>query len=86
MKRLVILAILIALILLPALPAAAQGGPLTYIVRRGDTWTAVAHRHGVNTCALALANGHPRCSSIYRASAQLMVGQTLDLPGGSHAR
>ena len=72
----------VVLVLALALPATAtaQGGPRTYQVRRGDTWTSVARRLGVSTCALALANGHVRCSSVYRASARLMVGQTLEVP------
>lgn len=58
---------------------AFQGG-LQYTVRRGDTWTSVARQMGVSMCALARANGHRRCSSIYRASSRLIVGQTLEVP------
>lgn len=74
--------IAVVLVLTLALPATAtaQGGPRTYQVRRGDTWTSVARRVGVPMCRLVLANGHRRCSSIYRASARLMVGQTLEVP------
>lgn len=77
-----LMAVVLALaLLLPAVgPAAAQGGPRTYQVRSGDTWTSVARRLGVPMCRLALANGHVRCSSVYRASARLMVGQTLNVP------
>lgn len=73
----------VVLVLTLALPATAmaQGGPRTYQVRRGDTWTSVARRLGVPMCRLATANGHVRCSSVYRASARLMVGQTLEVPG-----
>lgn len=61
-------------------PAAAQDGPSQYWVRRGDTWTSVSTLLGVPMCRLVLANGHRRCSSVYRASAALMVGQTLEVP------
>lgn len=77
MKHATLIALL--LLLLAAQPAAAQRGP-TYNVTPGDTWTAVSTRLGVPICALASANGHRRCSSIYRASSSLMVGQTLDVP------
>lgn len=76
-RRRLALASLIILLALPA-PVAAQTS--TYQVQRGDTWTSVARRLHVNRCALALANGHPRCSSINRAGARLLVGQTLDVP------
>lgn len=80
-RRVVMWVVLVVLALLAAVgPAAAQGGPGTYQVRRGDTWTATARRLGVPICALVLANGHRRCSSVYRASAALQVGQTLDVP------
>lgn len=72
----------VVLVLALAWPAAAtaQGGPRAYQVQRGDTWTSVARRLGVPMCQLVLANGYARCSSVYRASARLMVGQTLDVP------
>lgn len=69
-----------SLIILLALPASVAAQTATYQVQRGDTWTSVARRLNVNMCALARANGHRRCSSVYRASARLMVGQTLDVP------
>jgi len=75
------LLILLITIWLAAVPIAhAQGGPWTYQVRRGDTWTSVARRLRVPMCRLAAANGHPRCSSIYRASSRLIPGQTLTVP------
>lgn len=80
-RRVTVWVVLVVLALLAAVgPVAAQGGPRTYQVRRGDTWTSTATRLGVPMCALVLANGHRRCSSVYRASAALMVGQTLDVP------
>lgn len=81
MKRTIVIGLVLMLVLLTVAPALAQGGPGTYQVRRGDTWTAVSTRLGVPMCALARANGHRRCSSIYRASSRLMVGQTLEVPG-----
>lgn len=73
MKRTIVVILVLVL-------AAAQGGPGRYWVRRGDTWTSVSTRLGVSICALATANGHGRCSSIYRASSSLMAGQTLEVP------
>lgn len=78
MRRCMVVIVVLAL-LLPG-TATAQGGPRTYQVQRGDTWTSVARRLGVPMCRLARANGHARCSSVYRASAALMVGQTLNVP------
>jgi LysM repeat protein len=48
----------------------------TYVVRRGDTLSAIALRHGVSTWALAQANGIRNPSLIY-------VGQVLRIPGGA---
>jgi membrane-bound lytic murein transglycosylase D len=54
----------------------ASGG--TYTVRRGDTLSAIARRHGVTTQALASANGIRRPSQIH-------VGRRLHIPGGGGA-
>ena len=46
----------------------------TYIVKRGDTLSRIATRHGVSTQALASANG-------IRKPSQLHVGRRLRIPG-----
>ncbi len=79
MKKLIPLLLIVALVL-TAVPAFAQVGPGQYWVQRGDTWTSVSTRLGVPFCRLVLTNGHRRCSSVYRASSALVVGQTLQVP------
>lgn len=80
MSKLVVVLVVAVVLALSAVPVSAQVGPGTYQVERGDTWTSTAVRLGVPFCRLVLANGHSRCSSVYRASASLMVGQTLEVP------
>jgi len=46
----------------------------SYIVRRGDTLSAIARRHGVTTSALASANGIRRTSALH-------AGRRLRIPG-----
>jgi LysM repeat protein len=63
----------------PAPPAQPAPSGRTYTVRRGDTLSGIALRHGVSTWALAQANGIRNPSLIY-------VGQVLRIPsGGSSA-
>jgi LysM repeat protein len=58
-------------------PAPAQPAPSgqTYTVRRGDTLSGIALRHGVSMWSLAQLNGIRNPSLIY-------VGQVLRIPGG----
>jgi len=58
-------------------PQPAPSGQ-TYVVRRGDTLSAIALRHGVSTWALAQANNIRNHSLIY-------VGQILRIPAGGSA-
>jgi LysM repeat protein len=64
----------------PAPPAQPAPSGQTYVVRRGDTLSAIALRYGVSTWALVQANGIRNPSFVY-------VGQVLRIPaGGSPAR
>ncbi|MGD2178875.1 MAG: LysM peptidoglycan-binding domain-containing protein [Anaerolineae bacterium] len=49
-------------------------GATTYVVRRGDTLTRIAARHGISVSNLARANG-------LRWNAWVYVGQRLTIPG-----
>ncbi len=60
----------------PVPPTAPSGG--TYIVRRGDTLSGIAVRHGVSTRDLAAQNGLRWNSWVY-------VGQRLAIPGQSYS-
>jgi lipoprotein-anchoring transpeptidase ErfK/SrfK len=51
-------------------------GTSTYVVRRGDTLTRIAVRHGVSVSSLARANGLHLYSWVY-------VGQRLTIPGAT---
>jgi len=59
----------------PAPPAQPSPSGRTYTVRRGDTLSAIALRHGVSMWALARANSIRNPSFIY-------VGQGLRIPSG----
>jgi LysM repeat protein len=59
-------------------PAPGPSGASTYIVRRGDTLSRIAHQHGVSVSQLASANGLRTTSWVY-------VGQRLVIPGGGPA-
>jgi LysM repeat protein len=59
----------------PSSGGTASGGT-SYRVRRGDTLTAIAARHGVSMWTLARYNGISNPSRIY-------VGQVIRIPGGS---
>lgn len=54
--------------------ASQGGGSSTYVVRRGDTLSKIASRHGLSTSRLASLNGIRRYNNI-------RVGQRLKLPG-----
>ncbi|MEZ4280112.1 MAG: LysM peptidoglycan-binding domain-containing protein [Myxococcota bacterium] len=54
--------------------ASQGGGSSTYVVRRGDTLSKIASRHGLTTKRLASMNGIRRYN-------QIRVGQRLKLPG-----
>jgi len=59
----------------PPAPAPSTPSGRTYVVRRGDTLSAIALRYGVSTWALAQANGIRNPSFIY-------IGQVLRIPSG----
>jgi len=59
----------------PSPPAQPVPSGRTYVVRRGDTLSAIALRYGVSTWALARANSIRNPSFIY-------VGQVLRIPSG----
>ena len=46
----------------------------TYRVRKGDTLSGIARRHGISTARLAAANG-------LSARSHVRIGQSLDIPG-----
>jgi LysM repeat protein len=52
----------------------APSGTTSYIVRRGDTLSRIAARHGISASSLARANG-------LRWNAWVYVGQRLTIPG-----
>jgi LysM repeat protein len=54
--------------------ASQGGGSSTYVVRKGDTLSKIASRHGLSTQRLASLNGIRRYNNI-------RVGQRLKLPG-----
>jgi LysM repeat protein len=54
---------------------AVSGGGTVYTVRRGDTLSSIASRHGTTALAIARANGLVSMSYIY-------AGQRLTLPSG----
>jgi LysM repeat protein len=56
-------------------PSAPPASGSTYVVRRGDTLTAIALRYGVSAWSLAQLNGISNPSLIY-------VGQVLRIPSG----
>ena len=77
--RIVIVALLLATIVLSAVPAVSAQSPTrvpaaqTYIVVSGDTLSRIAARYGVTVQAIAAANGIADPSRI-------RVGQVLKIP------
>jgi murein DD-endopeptidase MepM/ murein hydrolase activator NlpD len=69
------LLLLIILLLRPA-PLQAQENIAAHRVEVGDSWTAVAIRHGVDSAALQAANPH------MNQQRQPAVGQTIRIPTG----
>lgn len=71
--------VLLAALLLPALPARAapdhQSGGV-HVVQRGETLSQIARRYGTSTTALAQANGIQNPNFIY-------AGQRLAIPGAA---
>ncbi len=63
----------------PATGQAASAGGATYTVRRGDTLSSIASRHGTTASAIARVNGLANPSYIY-------VGQRLSIPSGGGQR
>jgi LysM repeat protein len=58
-------------------PKPVYGGGSVYIVRRGDTLSGIAFRHGVNLWAIVRANGLRDPNCIY-------AGQRLIIPSGGY--
>lgn len=56
--------------------AASSSAPAVYVVRRGDSLSAIAARYGTTVAALMATNGLTRPNLI-------VVGQRLRIPGGS---
>src|SRR5690606_27427083 len=57
-------------------PVPAPAPPGSYVVKAGDTVSAIASRHGVTVNAVLSANGLGMSSIIY-------PGQKLTIPGGA---
>ena len=74
MRRILILGTALALVLVLAAPAFAQGSTV-HVVQRGENLFRIALRYGVTVNALAAANGLSNTSHIY-------VGQRLAIPTG----
>ena len=73
MRRLILLSVVLALLVLAVSPAAAQPGVTTYTVRPGDSLTALAQRYGITIEELAVANN-------LTVTTRLLVGQQLVIP------
>lgn len=66
--------LLLAVLLLSAAPAAAQGEATTHVVAWGETLSAIAVRYGVTTDAIMQANN-------LEAADRIFAGQRLVIPG-----
>ncbi len=73
MRRLILISVVLALLVLAVAPAAAQPGATTYTVRPGDSLTALAQRYGITLEQLAAANN-------LTVTTRLIVGQQLVIP------
>lgn len=60
----------------PKVSAPVYNGPATtYVVKKGDSLSVIAYKHGINTAALRAANN--------LKSDRIIVGQKLQIPGKS---
>ncbi|MDD2599138.1 MAG: LysM peptidoglycan-binding domain-containing protein [Kiritimatiellae bacterium] len=60
----------------PKVSAPVYSGPATtYVVKKGDSLSVIAYKHGINTAALRAANN--------LKSDRILVGQKLQIPGKS---
>ncbi len=79
MRSIGIFALVLVLLMSAVLPLSAAGSAIdeamgTYIVKQGDTLSSIAAAHGVTVSDIVTTNG-------ISASAELYVGQKLDIPG-----
>ncbi len=79
MRSIGIFALVLVLLMTAILPLSAAGSAIdeamgTYIVKQGDTLSSIAAAHGVTVSDIVTTNG-------ISASAELYVGQKLDIPG-----
>lgn len=79
MRSIGIFALVLVLLASSILPLSAAGSAIdeamgTYIVKQGDTLSSIAAAHGVTVSDIVTTNG-------ISASAELYVGQRLDIPG-----
>ncbi len=79
MRSIGIFALVLVLLMSAILPLSAAGSAIdeamgTYIVKQGDTLSSIAAAHGVTVSDIVTTNG-------ISASAELNVGQRLDIPG-----
>ncbi len=79
MRSIGIFALVLVLLASAILPLSAAGSAIdeamgTYIVKQGDTLSSIAAAHGVTVSDIVTTNG-------ISASAELYVGQRLDIPG-----
>ena len=79
MRSIGIFALVLVLLMSSILPLSAAGSAIdeamgTYIVKQGDTLSSIAAAHGVTVSDIVTTNG-------ISASAELYVGQKLDIPG-----
>lgn len=79
MRSIGIFALVLVLLMSAVLPLSAAGSAIdeamgTYVVKQGDTLSSIAAAHGVTVSDIVTTNG-------ISASAELYVGQRLDIPG-----
>ena len=79
MKSIGIFALVLVMLMSAILPLSAAGSAIdeamgTYIVKQGDTLSSIAAAHGTTVSDIVTTNG-------ISASAELYVGQKLDIPG-----
>ena len=79
MRSIGIFALVLVMLMSAILPLSAAGSAIdeamgTYIVKSGDTLSSIAAAHGVTVSDIVTTNG-------ISASAELYVGQKLDIPG-----